>query len=149
MDDIQKLRRAVGPELLMLAGTAVAVRNTAGEYLLQKWRDGRWGVPGGFIEPGESAEEAGCREVLEETGILTADYQLAGVFSGREYPVRLPNGDEFCPVTIAYTALEAGGVLRADGTETIEAGFFPAHRLPDGLSPLIRNLILRHASGEN
>lgn len=28
-----------------------------------------WGLPGGFVEPGENAEEGVLREVLEETGV--------------------------------------------------------------------------------
>jgi ADP-ribose pyrophosphatase len=33
---------------------------------------GRWGIPGGVIEPGERAETAAARELLEETGIEVA-----------------------------------------------------------------------------
>ena len=30
---------------------------------------GKWDLPGGFIDPGENAEEAACREIKEELGI--------------------------------------------------------------------------------
>ncbi len=30
---------------------------------------GQWALPAGYVEPGESAEEAICREVKEETGL--------------------------------------------------------------------------------
>ncbi len=69
MSYIENLRNVVGHQPLILVGTAVAVINNEGEILLQKRRDGVWGVPGGFMELGESTEEAGRREVLEETGL--------------------------------------------------------------------------------
>ncbi len=116
-----------------------------GEILLQKRRDGLWEVPGGFIELGESTEEAGRREVLEETGIEIGKVDLVGVFSGKQHYVKLPNGDEFYPITIAYVSREIkGGVLKADGTETTEAKFFNMNKLPEGLNPMIKNLIKQY-----
>jgi ADP-ribose pyrophosphatase YjhB (NUDIX family) len=95
---------------------------------------------------GESTEEAGRREVLEETGIEIGKLDLAGVISGKEHHVKLPNGDEFYPVTIAYISRDIkGGVLKADGLETTEARFFGAAELPEGLNPLIKNLIQQYA----
>lgn len=120
--------------------------NENGEFLLQKRSDGLWGVPGGFIELGESTEEAGRREVLEETGIDVGKLNLVGVFSGKQHFVKLPNGDEFYPVTIAYIKKEIeGGVLKADGQETTDAKFFKANELPEGLNPLIKNLIKEYS----
>jgi 8-oxo-dGTP pyrophosphatase MutT (NUDIX family) len=58
MGYIEDLRNIVGSQPLILVGVAVGVMNETGEFLLQKRRDGLWGVPGGFIELGESAEEA-------------------------------------------------------------------------------------------
>ena len=142
MGYIENLRKAVGTQPLILVGVAVAVINEMGEILLQKRKDGLWGVPGGFLELGESTEEAGKREVLEETGIEVGELELVGVFSGEHHFVKLPNGDEFYPVTIAYVSKDIkGGVLKADGVETTEAKFFKVNELPEGLNPLIKNLI--------
>lgn len=146
MGYIEDLRKVVGNQPLILVGVAVAVINEKGEFLLQKRSDGLWGVPGGFVELGESTEEAGRREVLEETGIEIGKLDLVGVFSGKQYFVKLPNGDEFYPVTIAYFSKEIkGGVLKADGQETTEVKFFKANELPEGLNPLIKNLIKQYS----
>lgn len=142
MGYIEDLRKTVGHRPLILVGVAVGVINENGEFLLQKRADGVWGVPGGFMELGESAEETGRREVLEETGIEVGKLDLVGVISGQRNYVKLQNGDEFYPVTIAYISKEIkGGVLQADGHETTEAKFFKANELPEGLNPLIKNLI--------
>lgn len=50
---------------------AVAVVNEKGELLLQKRRNDLWGVPGGFMELGESTAEAGRREVF---GVSTLNW---------------------------------------------------------------------------
>jgi len=42
---------------------------------------GEWCLPGGFIELGESPEEAARRELLEETGINAEKFSLTGVYS--------------------------------------------------------------------
>ena len=147
MGYIEDLRKSVGNHPLILVGVAVAVMNERGELLLQKRSDGIWGIPGGFMELGESTEETGRREVLEETGIEIGKLELVGVFSGKHHFVKLPNGDEFYPVTIAYVTKEiTGGILKADGKETIEAKFFKVNQLPERLNPLIKNLISQYFS---
>src|SRR5437868_4012784 len=40
-----------------------------------------WNLPGGGMEYGETVEEAICREVHEETGLLVAIERLVGVYS--------------------------------------------------------------------
>ena len=44
------------------------VTDPAGRWLLM-FRNGRWDLPKGHIEPGETAEAAAVREIAEETGV--------------------------------------------------------------------------------
>ena len=46
---------------------------------------GKWGLPGGFIETGETWQEAGAREVFEETG-FTVDPAAIMLFDTRSAP---------------------------------------------------------------
>ncbi|MCU5298880.1 NUDIX hydrolase [Bacillus paranthracis] len=142
MGYIEELRKVVGSRPLNLAGVAVAVFSEQGQILLQQRRNGIWGVPGGFVELGESTEEAGRREVFEETGIEIGTLQLISVFSGKEFFVKLPNGDEFYPITIAYLCKDIkGGLLKADGIESLSVQFFDFDKLPENISPFIKKLI--------
>ncbi len=50
-------------------GAFVIVLNESQQILLVKRKDvPLWDLPGGRVDPGESAEEAAVREILEETG---------------------------------------------------------------------------------
>ena len=40
-----------------------------------------WGLPGGYVEPGESVHAAARREVMEETGFEIELGRLVGVYS--------------------------------------------------------------------
>src|SRR5690606_22718066 len=105
--------------------------------------DGRWGIPGGFMELGETAEDAGRREVLEETGIEIDGLTLVTVVSGPQTFSRLDNGDEYYSVTIVFAAHAAGDQEpRPDGKEIADARFFLPGELPEKLNPLIRQQIL-------
>lgn len=44
------------------------VRNSKGQYLVMK-RRGKWDLPKGKVNPGETIPQAGIREVTEETGL--------------------------------------------------------------------------------
>jgi 8-oxo-dGTP pyrophosphatase MutT (NUDIX family) len=142
MGYIEELREVTGQRPLILVGAAVAVFNGQGEILLQKRPDGQWGVPGGLMELGESAEDTARREILEETGLEIGNLDLVTVLSGKEYFVHLPNGDQYYAVTIVYRTDDIkGGRLQPDGVESIDAMFFPLDGLPERLTRIITSLI--------
>lgn len=75
-----------------------------------------WSVPGGKALPGETAEQACVRELLEETGLVVRVDRLAGrVF--RE----APGGDRF--VIDDFLCSVVSGRLQA-GDDATEAGWF-------------------------
>ncbi|MFS0689207.1 NUDIX hydrolase [Sporosarcina sp. 179-K 8C2 HS] len=147
MGYIEELREVVGNRPLLLTGAGVGVFNDKGEILLQRKIDGRWGIPGGFMELGESAEETGRREVLEETGIQVGKMELVTVVSGAQTHTVLNNGHEYYSVTIVFATDDIrGGELKADGIETSEVGFFNLQQLPENLSPFIKSMIHQYAA---
>lgn len=98
---------------------------------------GRMSALAGFLEPGESIEEAIHREVREEVGLEVRDLRY---FASQSWP--FPHA-----LMIAFTAEHAGGELRCDPREIAEARWFgPGDPLPE-LSPpqsISRALIEAH-----
>jgi len=130
MEYFQFLRQYVGTKPLILPGSVVLVGNNEGKVLLQKRPEGRWGLPGGLMNLGESFEEVAIREVLEETGLTIKNIKMLHVFSGKEYYTKTPNGDEFYSVTAVFLANEYEGQLTIDNDETVDIRFFQCDNLP-------------------
>ena len=86
---------------------------------------GRMSALAGFLEPGESVEDAIHREVREEVGLEVKDVRY---FGSQSWP--FPNS-----LMIAFTAEYAGGEIAVDPAEIAEARWFgPGDKLPE-LSP--------------
>jgi 8-oxo-dGTP diphosphatase len=86
--------------------------------------EGKWALPGGFVEYGEKTEDATVREVLEETGLKTKIDHLVGVYSD---PNRDPRGHT---VSIVYVLDIHGGELKS-GDDACDAKFFGLKNLPE------------------
>jgi len=81
-------------------------------------RRGFWVFPGGYMDLGESAEEAATRETLEEACLEVADLSLIGVFTRTEPGV----------VVIVYEGRAIGEA--AVGEESSEIRWFARDEIP-------------------
>ena len=106
------------------------------ELLLARSRHflpGMYSVLAGFVEPGESLEEAVVREVKEEVGVTVKDIRY---FGSQSWP--FPHS-----LMIGFTATYAGGEISLDDSEIEEAGWFTVDNLPPipGKISIARKLI--------
>ncbi len=103
------------------------VVNKKGELLLIKRgvepAKGCWALPGGFIEVDETPEEAGERELFEETGIKGSPGRRVGVLrhDSPMYGSILIVGFEFIVESEEIAA----------GDDAMDARFFPTNELPE------------------
>jgi NAD+ diphosphatase len=81
---------------------------------------GFFSVLAGFVEPGESLEEAVVREVHEEVGLELTDIRYFG-----SQPWPFPH-----QLMIGFTARYAGGEIQIEPTELAEAGWYGRDALP-------------------
>lgn len=83
------------------------------------WPPGRFSTLAGYVEPGESAEQAVRREVAEETNVQLASLEYLG-----SQPWPFPGS-----LMLGYTARAATTEIRVDGVEVTEARWFSREEL--------------------
>ncbi|MFO7597707.1 MAG: NUDIX hydrolase [Desulfocurvibacter africanus] len=107
-----------------------------------------WALPGGFIDYGETAEQAAVREAREETGLRVELTGLSGVYSDPARDPRLHTiSTVFTAVAVDPTELKAGD--DAAGVEVFAPGKWPEPlafdhaRILDDYLQTLRRLIIR------
>jgi 8-oxo-dGTP pyrophosphatase MutT (NUDIX family) len=131
-DYVRRLREKVGHELLFMPSVHVVIRDEAGRLLLVRHVEGRWQLPGGAVDPGETPAEAARRECMEEMGVAVEPERIVGVYGGREYRVTYSNGDEAAWIATIFEGRIVDGEPAPSDDETIDVGWFS----PDELDAL-------------
>ena len=128
-----------GPETPKLM-VDVVIPSGEGVVLIRRGSEpfeGQWALPGGFVDVGETVEQAAAREAAEETGLNIQIARLVGVYSE---PERDPRGHN---VSVAFLARVLSGELSAatDASEvsildpsTVELAFDHRKIVEDALS---------------
>ncbi|MBN8209878.1 NUDIX hydrolase [Bacillus sp. NTK071] len=99
---------------------AAGIVESEGKYLVVKKKygglKGQWSFPAGFVDAGETVDEAAVREVFEETGIIAETVSIAGIRSG-------VISNEVSDNLIVFHMRMVGGTLASEATEIEESSF--------------------------
>jgi len=85
-----------------------------------------WALPGGFVDEGETVEDAVIREMKEETNLSLENLQQFHVYSD---PLRDPRGHT---VSVVFTAIGVGEPKAQDDAK--EIGLFNSDTLPEDIA---------------
>jgi ADP-ribose pyrophosphatase YjhB (NUDIX family) len=132
---IEPLRASIFARPTPLAVGDAAVIDDEGRILLIRRADnGKWAMPGGALEVGETPAAGVVREALEETGVHCRPVTLVGVFDSR-----------FCGTTSRHQLymfvflcepLDCPGIAEpSHALEVTDKGWFPEDSLPENLDP--------------
>ena len=115
----------IGRGAPLVAGCAAIIWDEPRQKILLTRRsdNGRWCLPGGRMDSGESAAEACVREVLEETGLRVRVTRLVGIYTSPDFVIEYADGNRFQIVAMSFEAQVVGGELRLSN-ETTEFGYF-------------------------
>ena len=128
----------VGVGAVVLDGDRVLLVQRGGATLA-----GKWSIPGGLVELGETTAEAARREVAEECGLQIELVDVAGVL---DRVVRDAEGRvRYHWVLVDYLAIARGGTLCA-GDDAADARWVPISEVErydttDGLMDMIQRAI--------
>jgi len=94
--------------------------------IFRKNEPNEWALPGGFVEYGETLEEAAVREAEEETGLIVKELRQFHAYSD---PERDPRHHT---ITTVYIGKATGNPKAADDAKDI--GVFTKESLPDKIA---------------
>jgi len=128
-----QLRLKMGPEAVLIVPSARAVIfNDQGDVLCVRRSDnGRWNLPAGSIEIGESIYDCLCREVKEECGLDVLAATPISLYTEPRFIKTNFYGNTHQMFAVAFRVDRWSGELAHETDETTDARFFPLDALPD------------------
>ncbi|MGH3862766.1 NUDIX hydrolase [Actinokineospora sp.] len=107
------------------------VQDADGRVLMIRRTDsGRYTIPGGQLEPGESLSSAAVRETKEETGIDTEISGLVGIYSNPKHVIEYSDGEVRQEFSICFRGNPVGGEIKVSD-ESEEVGWVRIEQLAE------------------
>lgn len=127
---IQEIRQLVGHRPLILNAAGAILVNDQQEVLLNLRTDTHnWSLPGGYLEYGETFDQACVREYKEDAGLDVEIVRPLGLFD--QGFTTYPNGDKTQVISRLYLVKQVGGhTLSQETDETLDLKYFPFDQLP-------------------
>ena len=120
---VQTVLRLLGPANLSLPAASCASGHVHGRIKLRQI------LPGGHVDPGESASDAAVRETAEESGITVEITGLVGIYPG--HVIADPRaGLVRQPFAVCFHASPLSGSPGGDQVETSDARWFTTGDIP-------------------
>ena len=112
----------------LVPGASAIVADKGRILLLCRSDNGRWALPGGAMEVGESIAETITREVQEETGLDVEPERIVGVYTDPGHVFAFDDGEVRQQFSMCFSTRLLGGQLRTS-SETREVSFVPVSEL--------------------
>ena len=144
-----QLRALAGERPLLFVGARAVVRDEQGRVLLIKRSDnGRWAMPAGAMELGESIADCGIRELYEETGLRAAGVTPFALYTGPAYTFTNMYAATYQLFMVAFRVDGWAGELLRVTEESTDARFFAPDELPGFRSPVLTETLADLAAFE-
>ncbi|MGW0166310.1 NUDIX domain-containing protein [Streptomyces sp. NPDC003343] len=146
MGRIDYLHDPTAPPANSVVPSVVAlVQNAAGDVLMIRRSDnGRWALPGGGHDVGESISDTVVREVWEETGIKVEVLDVSGIYTDPGHVMKYDDGEVRQQFSICFRARPMGGETRTSSETTEVRWITPADLSALDIHPTMR-LRIKHA----
>jgi ADP-ribose pyrophosphatase YjhB (NUDIX family) len=141
----------IGKQGQLAIGCSAAVFDKARQHILLIHRidNGRWAVPGGYMEAGETIKEACEREVIEETGLRVKVKRLISIYTNPHSLLEYPNGNRIQLVVLHFEAEIISGELHISD-ESSEVKYFSRKEIENvEIGPLDKIRIIDSFLGES
>jgi ADP-ribose pyrophosphatase YjhB (NUDIX family) len=136
IDSLEPLRAKVFSKVTPVTIGGAAVINSDGEILLiRRFDDGKWAMPSGALEVGETPAQGAARETLEETGVLVKATRLIGIFDSRFSGRTTAHHIYMILFLCEPTSDNLHHALTLPADEVVEVQWFLEENLPTEISP--------------
>ncbi|MBS2126383.1 NUDIX domain-containing protein ['Fragaria x ananassa' phyllody phytoplasma] len=125
-----KIRQKIGHDPLFSPGASIIVYEH-NKYLLQFRNDFKvWGLNGGAMDLGETAQETALRELQEETNLKALEIYPFKTFTGKQFIIAYPNNDVIYPIVMAFVVTKTEGKMKIQKEEVKRLKWFEEEKLP-------------------